>query len=97
MRIICKIILLPFAAVLSVIAAVLAFLHGIAGAVLNILCALFVICALFALVVQGDTVWGIRGLITAFCISPVGLPLLAELLLDGLSSLCGSMWGYIAA
>lgn len=97
MRIILKILVFPFAAVLSLIVAALSFLNGIAGTLLNILCGLFVLCALFSLLVQGDTAWGIRGLVTAFCISPVGLPLLAELLLESLGGLCGSLWGYIIA
>ncbi len=97
MRFILKVFALPFAAVLSLLAAVLAFMNRIAGAFLNILCGLFVLCGLFSLIVQGNTAWGIRELVVAFCISPVGLPLLAELLLDGLSRLCGSMWGYIVA
>ena len=97
MRIILKILALPVAAALSLAVAALSFLNGIAGTILNILCGLFVLCALFSLFVQGDTAWGIRGLVTAFCISPVGLPLLAKLLLDGLGGLCGSMWGYIMA
>lgn len=97
MRIIGKIILFPFAAVLSLAVLFLSFLYGIAGTLLNILCGLCVVCALFSLFVQGDTYWGVRHLILAFCISPCGLPLLAELLLERMGGLCGSMWGFIRA
>lgn len=52
--------------------------------------------SLFALFIQGDS-WGVQGLVIAFCISSFGLSLLAELLLNGLADLSGSMWGYIIA
>lgn len=97
MRIICKILALPVALILSLAALVLAFLHGIAGTLLNILCGICVACALFSLFIQGNTSWGIWELVIAFSISPCGLPLLAELLLNGLAGLSGSMWGYIQA
>ncbi len=66
------------------------------GVALDILCGLFVIGSLFALFIQGDS-WGVQGLVIAFCISSFGLSLLAELLLNGLADLSGSMWGYIIA
>ena len=42
-----------------------------------------------------DSFFLLLSLVIAFCISPFGLPLLAELLLNGLADLSGSMWGYI--
>lgn len=94
MRIVGKLLALPFALALSLLTLVLAFFHQIAGVALNILCGLFVVGSLFTLFIEGDS-WGIQGLVIAFCISPFGLPLLAELLLNGLADLSGSMWGYI--
>lgn len=96
MRIIGKLLALPFALALSLLTLVLAFFGQIAGVALNILCGLFVIGSLFTLFIEGDS-WGVQGLVIAFCISPFGLPLLAELLLNGLADLSGSMWGYIIA
>lgn len=97
MRIIGKIVLLPFAAVLSLVVAVLCFLHWIAGTALNILCGLCVIAALYLLFIQGDKGEGVQLFVLGFCVSPFGLPLLADLALEGLGGLCGSMWGYICA
>lgn len=96
MRIIGKLLALPFAFALSLLTLVLAFFYQIAGAVLNILCGICVLCGLFALFIEGDS-WGVQGLVIAFCISPFGLPLLAELLLNGLANLSGSIWGFIMA
>ncbi len=97
MRIIGKLFVLPFALALSLVTLVLMFFHQIAGAALDILCGIFVICGLFVLFIDGSAAEGIRSLVIAFCISPFGLPFLAELLLDGLAGLSGSMWGYIMA
>lgn len=96
MRILGKLLALPFALALTLATLILTFFQQIAGTVLNILCVLFTVAALFSLLIEGDA-WGVQGLIIAFCISPCGLPLLAELALEGLGGLCGSMWGYIIA
>ena len=53
--------------------------------ILSLICA---VTALFAWFVGGDAFWGVRGLIIAFCVSPFGLPAVAEWLigkLDGLN------------
>lgn len=97
MRIIGKLVLLPFAAALAVAVAVLWFFRWIADAALYILCLLFLVAAVSLLIVQGDSGGCVRMLVTAFVISPFGLPLLADLAVDGLGGLCGSMWGYIIA
>ncbi len=97
MRIIGKIILLPFAAALALAVAVLGFLRWLANAALYIICLLFLVAAFSLLVVDGDHGGCIRMLVTAFLISPFGLPLLADFALDSLSGACGSLWGYIRA
>ena len=97
MRIICKLLALPVALVLSLAALILSFVHGIAGALLNVLCGICVLCGLFSLFIEGNTTLGISTLAIAFCISPCGLPLAAELLLNGLADLSGSVWGFIIA
>lgn len=54
MRIIGKIVLLPFAAVLALAVAVLGFLRWLANAALYIICLLFLVAAFSLLVVDGD-------------------------------------------
>lgn len=57
----------------------------LAKMILSLICA---VTALFAWFVGGDAFWGVRGLIIAFCVSPFGLPAVAEWLigkLDGLN------------
>lgn len=97
MRIICKLLALPVALVLSLAALILSFVHGIAGALLNTLCGICVLCGLFSLFIDGNTAAGISALVIALFISPCGLPLIAELLLNGLADLSGSVWGFIVA
>ena len=86
MRIIGKIVLLPFAAVLALAVAVLGFLRWLANAALYIIS---------LLVVDDDHGGCIQMLVMAFLISPFGLPLLADFALESLSGACGSLWGYI--
>ena len=95
MRIIGKIVLLPFAAVLALAVAVLGFLLWLANAALYIICLLFLVAAFSLLVVDGDHGGCIQMLVMAFLISPFGLPLLADFALESLSGACGSLWGYI--
>jgi hypothetical protein len=97
MRILFKILAAPFVAALTLAVAVLTFLHGIAGLFLDILCGLLVICALFSMIVQGNTALGIRELLAAFCLSPVGLPAVAEWLIVRLDNLNYSLRGFIAS
>ena len=97
MRIICKLLALPVALVLSLAALILSFVHGIAGALLNVFCGICVLCGLFSLFIEGSTAAGISALVIALFISPCGVPLIAELLLNGLADLSGSVWGFIVA
>lgn len=88
MRIILKIIAAPFVLALTLTVGVLSFIFSLASWAFNILCLLCAVTALFAWFVGGDAFWGVRGLIIAFCVSPFGLPAVAEWLickLDGLN------------
>lgn len=96
MRIILKVFAAPFILALTVVVAMLTFLHRIAGAVLNILCCLLVIAALFSIFVEGDYTWGIQGLIMAFCCSSVGVPALAGWLIDRLDAINYSLQCFMA-
>lgn len=97
MRIIGKLVLLPFAAALAVAVAVLWFLRWLADAALYILCLLSLVAAVSLLIVDGDSGGCVRMLVAAFLISPFGLPMLADLAVEGLSGACGSLWSYILA
>ena len=81
MRMILKILAAPFVLELTLTVAILMFLHGIAGAVLDALCGLVVLLSLFTLFIEKNTAYGLQGMIIAFCISPVGLPAVAEWLI----------------
>ena len=88
MRIILKIIAAPFMLALTLIVAVLSFSVSVASWVAGILSLVFAVGGLFELFIQSDAFWGVRGLIIAFCVSPFGLPAVAEWLickLDGLN------------
>ena len=88
MRIILKIIAAPFVLALSLAVGVLSFVFSLASWAFSILSLICAVTALFAWFVGGDAFWGVRGLIIAFCVSPFGLPAVAEWLigkLDGLN------------
>ena len=88
MRIILKIIAAPFVLALTLAVAVLSFVFSLASWAFSVLSLLFAACALFSIFIEGDTAWGIQGLVIAFCVSPFGLPAVAEWLickLDGLN------------
>lgn len=96
MRILFKILAIPFVAALTLAVALLTFLHSIAGVFLDALCGLLVLCALFSWFVGGDTAGGVRWLIFGFCLSPVGLPAVAEWLIARMDDLNYSLRGFIA-
>ena len=88
MRIILKIIAAPVVLALTLAVAVLSFVFSLASWAFSVLSLLFAACALFSIFIEGDTAWGIQGLVIAFCVSPFGLPAVAEWLickLDGLN------------
>lgn len=95
MRIILKIIAAPFVLALTLIVGVLSFIFSLASWAFNILCLLCAVTALFAWFVGGDAFWGVRGLIIAFCVSPFGLPAVAEWLICKLDGLNYSLRGFI--
>lgn len=88
MRFILKIFAAPFVLALSLAVGVLSFVFSLASWAFSILSLICAVTALFAWFVGGDAFWGVRGLIIAFCVSPFGLPAVAEWLigkLDGLN------------
>jgi hypothetical protein len=85
--IILKIFAAPFVLALTLIIAILSFLHSLAAGVLSVLAMIAAVCGLFACFIGNDTASGIRMLITAFLASPFGLPAAAEWLIDRLDDL----------
>lgn len=86
MRLLLKALTLPVVAALSVVVMVLSFLVSCAGAVLKLLSFLaFLLGAGIAIVT--DPVAGGLILAGAFLVSPFGLPLLAEWVLDRMADL----------
>ena len=86
MRIIFKILAAPFVPVLTVLWAVSVFLFGVISGILELVCGLTVLVSI-ALFVMGQTTGGIVFMIAAFLISPVGLPLIADWLIERLAVL----------
>ena len=94
MRIILKILAAPFVVVLTVLWAVLVFVFAWAAALLNITSGLVGLLAL-VLFFTGQTTGGIVFGIIAFLISPVGLPLIAEWLIDRISDMNFALKNFI--
>ena len=86
MRILFKIILAPIVAALFVLSLVMTFIFGIAGALLKFVCGFCVILSI-VFFIAGFMPNGIFFIILAFLISPVGLPLIADLLTEGIVNL----------
>lgn len=93
--IVLKILAVPFMVALTLVVAILSFLFSLADWLFGLLSGIVALCALFALFVRGDTAQGIQALIIAFCISPFGLPALAEWFIGLLVDLNCSLWGFI--
>ena len=85
MRIIIKIIAAPFVVVLTVLWAVLVFVFSWANVILNIASGIIGLLAI-VLFVAGQTTNGIILAIVAFLLSPVGLPAIADWLVDRVGS-----------
>ena len=95
MRIILKILAAPFVLALTLLVAVLSFLHSLAAGVLGLLALIAAVCGLFACTIGNDPGSGIRVLIVAFLVSPYGLPAVAEWIIEKLDDLNYSLKGFI--
>ena len=95
MRFVLKIFAAPFVLALSLAVGVLSFVFSLASWAFSILSPLFAVCALFSIFIAGDTAWGIQGLVIAFCVSPFGLPAVAEWLISKLDGLNYSLKCFI--
>lgn len=93
-KLIFKIVALPFVLVLTIIAPFFTFLFCTASVLLNIACGVGVLVSI-ALFFAGTTQGCIVFLILSFLISPLGIPAIAEWLIDRLQSLNYSLRDFI--
>lgn len=94
MRILFKIIAMPFVVALSVLWAVLVFLFGVISGLLEIVCGLSVLVSIALFIMQNWT-GGIVFMVVAFLISPLGLPLIADWLIELVACLNDALKGFI--
>lgn len=83
--IILKILAAPFVVALTLLVAIVSFLYCVASALCHIGCVVLTLLAL-VLFIGGQTVGGIVFLVLAFLVSPLGVPAIAEWLVDKLHS-----------
>ena len=96
MRIIFKIFAAPFALVLAILAPVVLFLLSYAKGLLEIVSGLAVLLAV-VLFVTGQTTGGIVFTVIAFLISPLGIPAIADWLIDKLYGLNYALRDFITS
>ena len=94
MRIILKILAAPFVVVLTILWAVLVFLFAWAKTIVEILSGLVMICAII-LFISGQTTNGIIFAILAFLMSPLGIPAIAEWLINKLGDLNNALKNFM--
>ncbi|MDR1541130.1 MAG: CD1845 family protein [Clostridiales bacterium] len=94
MRILFKIIAAPFVVVLTILWAMLVFLFSVASGLLKIVCGLGILCSPLLLFGR-QTTNGLIVMFLAFLISPAGLPLIAEWLIDRVADLNDALKGFI--
>ena len=87
MRIIFKILAAPLVVILTVLVAVFTFLFAFSQQVLNIACGIAVLIGAALMVLHRDWIGGGVFLGIGFLVSPVGLPAIAEWLIDKLNDL----------
>ena len=96
MRIILKIIAAPFVVVLTIVCAMLTFLFCWAKVLTAIASGIIMLLAII-LFFMGQITGGIVFAVIAFLCSPVGLPAIAEWLIDKLDDLKFSLKGFMTS
>lgn len=94
MRLILKLIAVPFALVLTVASALFSFIISASEGLLSVVSGLVFIASV-ALFVTGQTPGGIAFMAIAFLISPAGIPALAGWLAGGLDSAGSALRAFI--
>lgn len=87
MRILAKILLFPVVVALTILVAVCRFICSFSGAVLMVLASLLFIAGLAVLVLLRDPRSSVTAFVFAFLISPYGIPLFLNWLVDKLDDL----------
>ena len=87
MRIFARILFFPVVVVLTILVAVCRFICSFSGAVLMVLASLLFIAGLAVLVLLRDPRSSVTAFVFAFLISPYGIPLLLNRLVDKLDDL----------
>ncbi|MCL2141092.1 MAG: CD1845 family protein [Dehalococcoidia bacterium] len=95
MRTFFKILAMPFVMVLFILCPVLAFIFGTAKLLLNYLLILFILLSLGLFFLVKNIPAGIAFAITALLISPIGIPLVADWLIDKLCDLKDSLDDFV--
>ena len=96
MRILFKIILAPFVVVLSILWAVMAFVFGVLEGILQYVCGFGALLSI-VFFIAGYVPSGVFCAVCAFLISPVGLPLVADFLIDLVAGLNDILKNFIMA
>ncbi len=87
MKLIGKILALPFILALTLLVAVLSFLLSLSGWLFSLAASLLGILGILALVMDYGVAVGVPALVMAFLISPFGLPAVADWMIDKLDDL----------
>lgn len=87
MRILAKILLFPLVLALTILIAVCRFICAFAGAVLAVLAGILFLIGLATLVLLRDPHGSITAFVLAFLVSPYGIPLFVDRLVDRLDGL----------
>ena len=94
MRIILKILAAPIVVVLTILWAVLVFLFSWTEVLASIASGIIMIIAII-LFIMGQTTGGIIFAVIAFLLSPVGIPAIAEWLIDKIGDLNAALKAFI--
>ena len=86
MRIIFKVFAIPFMIALTILVPVLTFLFCISQQILNFISGLFILAGIALAIFARDWLGGGISLGIAFLVSPVGLPAIADWLIEKLAS-----------
>jgi hypothetical protein len=95
MRLILKLFVAPIALVLTILSALLAFIHSMSRVIFSVASGLVFIGAVI-LLFTGEITGGIAFMAVAFLVSPYGLYALAGWLVDVLGSAGDALQGFIA-
>lgn len=95
MKLIGKILALPFILALTLLVAVLSFLLSLSGWLFSLAASLLGILGILALVMDYGIGVGVPALVMAFLISPLGLPAVADWIIDKLDDLNYSLKSFV--